>query len=215
MCWKALCAQDIPIYTQFFTNPYIYNPAYAGVEGRPVVTLTHRRQWIGIDDAPVTSNFVFHTPLAAGFNVGLNVSQDEAGIFKSTGGLLTFGYNVGLGYNHFLSFGISGGVKSNNINFDGLNTSDPALVGVLPTSNALDGNAGVAYHAGNFNVGFALPKLFNSQTYSTDPFDRGEFDAISNYILTANYMFFFGFGDYALEPYFLYRSYQEFPTQFE
>ena len=219
-CILVLCsittkAQKIPLFTQYFTNPYIYNPAYAGLEGRSTFTLTHRQQWVGINDAPVTSNFVYHTSLKGGVNFGVNITQDEAGIFKTTTGLLTFGYTVGLGWNHFISFGISGGGAFNSIDFNGVDVSDPALTNVLDNSNSLEGNAGLAYHIGNLNVGLALPRLFNTSTYSTEAFDKGEFDALSNYIITANYMIHFGMGSHVFQPYVLYRSYQGYDTQFE
>ena len=216
LCSNVSSAQKIPLYTQYFTNPYIYNPAYAGLEGRSVFTLTHRRQWVGITDAPVTSNFVYHTALKGGVNLGVNVTQDEAGIFKTSSGLLTFGYTVGLGWNHFLSFGISGGAAFNSIDLSsGVNVNDPALSSVLDNNTSLEGNAGIAYHIGNLNLGFALPRLFNTATYATESFDTGEFDALSNYILTANYMVYFGMGSHVFEPYLLYRSYQGYESQFE
>ena len=90
--------QDLPTFTHYYTNPYIYNPAYAGIEGRPTVSLTHRRQWLGIEDAPITSNITFHTPVVAGLNLGLNITQDNYGIFQTSGGLLSLGYTVQLGF---------------------------------------------------------------------------------------------------------------------
>lgn len=213
---SKLTAQDIPTFTQFFTNPYMYNPAYAGLEGRSTFVLTHHRQWIGINDAPVTTNFLYHTALKFGVNLGANITQDEFGIFKTTSGLLTFGYTVSLGWNHFISFGISGGSAFNNLDLsEGVNLNDPALAGVLENSISLAGNAGIAYHISNFNIGFALPNLFKTATYSTIDFDKGEFDALTNFNVTADYMIYFADGQNALEPYFLYRSYQGIPSQFE
>lgn len=216
LCISSGFSQNIPIYTQFISNPYIYNPAYAGLEGRSTFTLTHRRQWVGINDAPVTSNFVYHTSLNGGVNLGANITQDEAGIFKSTSGLVTFGYTVGIGYSQMISFGISGGAAFNNIDLSsGVNINDPALAGVLDNNTSLAGNAGIGYRVGDLNLGFTLPLLFKTATYGTESFDKGEFDALSNYIVTANYMIYFGFDDNTIDPYVLYRSYQGYTPQFE
>ena len=68
----SLKGQEIPIFTHYYANPYIYNPAYVGIEGRPTVSLTHRQQWLGIEDAPITSNLTFHTPIIGGFSMGIN-----------------------------------------------------------------------------------------------------------------------------------------------
>jgi type IX secretion system PorP/SprF family membrane protein len=207
--------QSIPIYTQYIVNPYIYNPAYAGLEGKPTVGLTYRKQWYGITDAPTTTNFVFHAPVIAGLNMGLNVTQDNYGIFKSSSALLSFGYTVSLGWNHYLSLGISGGAGFNNIDYTNVDLSDPAFANVVQQSTYLDGNAGVAYHVGNFNLGIALPRIFDTETFPTQTFDTGTLGLIKNYIITADYMVYFADDNFAFQPYGLYRSYDSLSTQFE
>lgn len=57
------CAQQQPHYTQYLLNQYIINPALTGIENYTDIRLSHRHQWVGIDDAPVTSYFTIHTSL--------------------------------------------------------------------------------------------------------------------------------------------------------
>ena len=208
-------AQNIPIYTQYMVNPYIYNPAYAGLEGKSTVGLTYRKQWYGINNAPTTTNFVFHTPLFLGLNMGLNVTQDNYGIFKTSSALLSVGYTIGLGWNHYLSVGLSGGAGFNNIDFTNVNPNDPAFGNILDQSTYLDGNAGVAYHIGNFNLGVSLPRMFQTETFPTETFDAGTLGLIKNYIITADYMLYFADDNFAFQPYGLYRSYDGYAPQIE
>src|SRR5688572_11188399 len=56
-------SQQKPHYTQYILNQYIINPALTGIENYTDVKLSHRHQWVGINDAPVTSYFTFHTPI--------------------------------------------------------------------------------------------------------------------------------------------------------
>jgi type IX secretion system PorP/SprF family membrane protein len=56
-------AQQKPHYTQYVLNQYIINPAITGIENYTDIKLSHRHQWLGIDDAPVTSYFTIHMPL--------------------------------------------------------------------------------------------------------------------------------------------------------
>ena len=208
-------AQDV-IYTQYLPNPYLINPAYAGYEGRSTFALTHRRQWTGITDAPVSSNLNYHIPFLSGLNLGVNITQDEGGIFKKTSGIVTAGYTLSLGWYHFLSFGLSIGGGNTSIDLsEGVNTADPALAGVLDNSSFLKGNFGMAYHYHGINIGFTLPRLFNTETYSTESFDNGEFDALQSFIINADYMLYFADGAHAFQPYVLYRSYPEYSPQFE
>ena len=77
-------AQQTPIYSQFFMNPYVYNPAFAGQNGRSVAFLSYRKQWIGIDGAPETSTLSFHTPAKRNIALGGLVYYDKRGDRKST-----------------------------------------------------------------------------------------------------------------------------------
>jgi type IX secretion system PorP/SprF family membrane protein len=55
--------QQKPHYTQYLINQYIINPAITGIENYTDIRLSHRLQWSGLTDAPVTSYFTFHTPI--------------------------------------------------------------------------------------------------------------------------------------------------------
>jgi type IX secretion system PorP/SprF family membrane protein len=59
----AASAQQRPHYTQYILNEFIINPAVAGIENYTDVKLSHRHQWIGLQDAPVTTYFTIHGPL--------------------------------------------------------------------------------------------------------------------------------------------------------
>lgn len=61
-CMSAL-AQQQPQYTQYMLNNYILNPALSGIENYTDVRLSHRHQWVGIKDAPVTTYFTIQMPL--------------------------------------------------------------------------------------------------------------------------------------------------------
>ncbi len=56
-------AQQKPHYTQYILNQYIINPALTGIENYVDIKLSHRQQWAGIQDAPVTTYFTIQGPL--------------------------------------------------------------------------------------------------------------------------------------------------------
>lgn len=56
-------AQQRPYYTQYILNNYIINPAVAGIENYWDLKVSHRMQWVGLTDAPVTTYFSIHGPL--------------------------------------------------------------------------------------------------------------------------------------------------------
>ncbi len=63
MAISGAMAQQKPHYTQYILNQYIINPALTGIENYVDIKLSHRHQWVGIDDAPVTTYFTIHAPL--------------------------------------------------------------------------------------------------------------------------------------------------------
>src|SRR3954470_16811434 len=58
-----LSAQQQPHYTQYILNQYILNPALTGIENYTDIKLSHRHQWVGLQDAPVTTYLTVHTPI--------------------------------------------------------------------------------------------------------------------------------------------------------
>ncbi len=53
-------AQLRPHYSQYILNNFIINPAVAGIENYTDVKISHRHQWVGIQDAPVTTYLTVH-----------------------------------------------------------------------------------------------------------------------------------------------------------
>ena len=63
MSTGRLHAQQQPQYTQYVINNYIINPAITGIENYTDVKISHRHQWVGLQDAPVTTYLTIHKPL--------------------------------------------------------------------------------------------------------------------------------------------------------
>src|ERR1700760_4893994 len=56
-------AQQQPQYTQYIINNYILNPALTGIENYTDVKISHRHQWVGLQDAPITTYLTIQGPL--------------------------------------------------------------------------------------------------------------------------------------------------------
>ena len=73
-------AQQRPYYTQYIMNNYIINPAVAGIENYWDVKASHRMQWVGLKDAPVTTYLTVHGPLKKS-----NYERESATTFRARG----------------------------------------------------------------------------------------------------------------------------------
>lgn len=210
--------QQTPIYSQFFLNPYVYNPAYAGFKERPVAFLTHRRQWIGIEGAPVTSTFSFHTPLKKNLALGTNIYQDERSLLKATSLQLSIAYKAQLGDQQYIRFGLSGGFAMNNLELANINDpailNDPALFDLVDNNFNPSGSFGINYHIKGLNLSFGLPSLFKREVIGINEFEPIELDPVKNYNIMANYRFGTEEG-IAFEPHLIYRVTETLPEQLE
>ncbi len=209
-------AQISPSFTQFFINPYRLNPSYAGVEGRPVIYLAHRQQWVGIEDAPVTTSFSFHAPLNFGVSVGADIYSDQRGLLNTNSLLLTGGYTISFSKKDFLRFGLSGGMGFRNIDLSQVdNPTDPALFNVVDNNFFLNGNFGISFHTGYFSLGIAMPNLFEPNINNTNTFENGTIAPLKEIIVNTSYRFYFALDNMAFEPHVTYRYSDILPHQYE
>lgn len=208
-------AQEPPVFSQFFMNPFIYNPAYAGVEGHSVFFLMYRQQWANIDGAPAIYHASFHTPLPNGIGVGGSVFSQTQGLLTNAGIKGAASYLVNFDRTHFLRFGMSIGVGTSSINFDQLDDpTDPAFATLANDEMYAIGEFGATYHTGHFNFGFALPSLFSQDITSTDDFSPIRVKPLDRALVKVNYRGHIT-DDFAIEPHLIYRYSKNSADQFE
>ena len=56
-------AQQRPHYTQYVINPFIINPAIAGIDNYADLKMSVRDQWTGLNGAPKTTYLTIHGPI--------------------------------------------------------------------------------------------------------------------------------------------------------
>ena len=93
-------SQQPLVYNQFFMNPYVYNPAYAGVEGHSVLFLMYKNQYSNIDGAPKTYHANFHVPLRGGIAFGASAHNESHGVLNTVSGKVTGGYLLSIDREH-------------------------------------------------------------------------------------------------------------------
>jgi type IX secretion system PorP/SprF family membrane protein len=220
--WLALIpgeinAQDAVNFTQFFINPYSYNPSYAGTDGRAALFVAYRKQWANIQGGPAVANLSLHGQTTkAGLSFGLNVVNDTRGVLSTSGLALGLGYSASLSDQATLRFGVSVGGAWNMVDLEEIeDASDPALAELLDQHVFLLGSAGISLRAKSFHLGVSLPSLFSPSYVSVDPFSFKEVKPFQSIIVNASNRFYFGGDRHIFEPYLLYRVNTGLPSQFE
>lgn len=209
-------AQDQTNFTQFYLNPYLLNPSYAGTEGQSALFLVYRNQWAGIEGAPRISGLSYHTLFNNNLSFGFNAFNDQRGILNTSSGALTFGYTLSLSKKNFIRFGMSAGMASNGLDISQIeNLNDPALFNILERNNTLIGNAGISFHLNTFHLGVSLPSIFEPVFVSIDPINITEVAPFESIIINASNRFYFAKDKHIFEPYLVYRYGGVLPSQIE
>lgn len=208
-------AQDQTNFTHFYLNPYLINPSYAGIDGRASLMLLYRKQWSTIKDGPQIGNVSLHAPISRRVSFGISATDDQKGLLHSSGGMLSFAYNMPLSPQSFFRFGLSGGIASNSVDLQKLELSDPALANLLDNNMSVQGNAGVSVHLNTFHAGVSLPVIFAPSYVSKDAFTITEINPFQSIIFHFSNRFYFNNDRNVFEPYAMYRMIDGLPPQFE
>ncbi|MCZ8216077.1 MAG: PorP/SprF family type IX secretion system membrane protein, partial [Cyclobacteriaceae bacterium] len=166
-------AQHSTNFTQFFVNPYVLNPSFAGADGQKVLSLAYRKQWMGIKESPSIINLSFHSPAKSRLNYGFMINNEKRGVLSNTGLQGSLAYEVDFGEHRYIRFGLSTGVAMNTIDLTKLDDAmmaDPALANAVENNVSLLGNAGLSFHLKNTHLGFVIPSLFAPTFVSTKSF---------------------------------------------
>ena len=208
-------AQNPIIYSQYFLNPYQFNPSFVAQSGHFEANLFYRKQWMGIENAPEAGAINVQAPLGRSVSVGAMAQTSKTVLLKNSSALATMGYRVRLGYYHHLNFGLSGGIGLNNFNMDAvMASSDPTLTNVLQRNSYVVSQFGVNYQYRGLSVGFALPELLNTKPNSTESFQPIKFSPFTQKFGSVSYTMNVT-RDIQLQPIVLYRAIDSKDYQFE
>jgi type IX secretion system PorP/SprF family membrane protein len=182
----ALTGQISPLADQFLLNPFLTNPAMAGISPRAPLMISARQQWLGIKGAPLWQSATWNTSLNSkkqhfnprGFinkgqnafgnvGVGCGLFNISYGAISQVGIHLDYAYHVYLAKGR-LSFGLAPFYQQFVINKSGFVTPDGSGTDPLIDGDAkevvhfIDVNAGVHYFSDHMFAGFSAVQLLNS-----------------------------------------------------
>jgi type IX secretion system PorP/SprF family membrane protein len=207
-------AQEAPDFVQFFVNAASLNPSYVGIDGQPSAYFSFRKQWAGMPEGPKQGQFSIQAPLKNKVLVGFTAFNNTRGLLSTSNFSFTGGYQVKVGEDQSLRFGLSLGGSMTMVDVDGTTRpDDPQLLNIGQNSFYLQGNAGLSYHAKTFHAGIALPQFFQPSYTTTD--GAAKIDPLETIIVHASNRFYFNRNKNVFEPYAIYRLNGTNPSQFE
>lgn len=165
-------AQLNPLGATFFQNQYLGNPAMAGQENGLKANIGYSMQWSTVPGSP-SAQFITVENRWKKVAVGVNLYADRAGLLKRTRAVATYAYHLPLNANNDqLQFGISLGLLSERLATEDINgtISDITAQRFNNRPPVLDGDFGMAYTSGKWNIQGAIPNLKNflkKESYKT------------------------------------------------
>ena len=159
-------AQQDAQFTQYMFNGLAINPAYAG--SRDVFSMTglFRKQWTGIEGAPVTQTLSGHLPLIKDrIALGLTLINDKIGITNNFTMIGSYAFRIKF-KTGTLSMGLRAAITQFKANFTNVRVSvdptgsDPAFAQNINKTLPNFG-AGLYYYTHKLYAGISMPQLIN------------------------------------------------------
>lgn len=182
-------SQNYPVFSSFYINPYLYNPAEAATENT-YVYVHHRQQWLGIDGAPVLTAISYNSLLndtRAG--IGIKISSYKRGLLTTNDLLGSYAYAIPVSKTNWLYFGLSGGIISNTIDITQVtDPTDPAIANYLSNNLQPIANFGMLFRSSKgLNFSIALPQLFSPAFNSASSFESTSVSPFDNVFVSLYY----------------------------
>ena len=157
--------QQESYYSLYSFNMNVINPAYAGADATNMLSLTSRRQWTSIENAPNTIALAFSSARKNNVGLGVSVVSDKIFIEQQTFTYVDFSYKLELGRDAQLFLGLKGGGNFYRADPTLLNTYDPVSDPTQISLSRFKPNigAGAYYKASSYWVSFSIPRLINSK----------------------------------------------------
>lgn len=165
-------AQQDPTFTNYHFNALVFNPAYAGSNEHLTLNLSHRQQWLGFEDAPVTQTLCAHTPLKnERVGLGFSLTNDQVGPGGATDLSAAYAYRmqVGASKKYKLAVGLQASVANWRGRFSEITveqSDDPSFA--QNRSRWLPNfGAGAYLYGEKFYLGLGVPRLLEQDLRKT------------------------------------------------
>lgn len=181
--------------SNYFVNPYILNPAFAGKTSTQALFFDIRKDLSGVENGP-SSQYITYDWGAVPDKIGIGImfKNESAGFVQNHQGYLSFSYRATLSKDHYVDFGINGGVAYRGIDFDKL-VAKHAGESILHANNkyesVFDAGLGMRYYLHGIEAGLAVNHLTSPEFSYANNTDQSVLNSPlhRNYLLTVAYNF--------------------------
>ena len=159
-------AQQSPLYTQYYNNFSLINPAYSGSHGLFTATANIRSQWAGEAGGPETKTLSVHGPTGKNVGLGLSIVSDNVYVLSETHVYADFSYSIAATENSTLALGLKAGGSFLDVDLLKLGIENDALFS--ENVNQFNPNVGVGlfYYTDRLYVSLSTINILETKHYN-------------------------------------------------
>jgi type IX secretion system PorP/SprF family membrane protein len=185
-------AQQAPLFSTYFFNRYLNNPAFTGIDNQYRAFGFYRTQWTDVPGSPVTGGVTLEGAFWKNrIGVGAFVVNDKIGVFNRTVAGVSYAQKIRFAKHHQISIGIEGGAFINRINLAGTHAvqyNDPDLANQKASKAVYDFSFGIGYQWKGLLVGFSVPNVIQPNAkYGNNGSGETSYQYVRHYNIFAQY----------------------------
>jgi type IX secretion system PorP/SprF family membrane protein len=212
-------AQQVPLVSQYFYTPMLYNPAMTGKDDEVNIWLMDREQWTKVQGAPATRGGTIDAGLWKNrIGVGLAVFQDQTDIINRILIQGSIAGRVKVFKDAHIGIGLTPSLMNVRIDFQKANPevlADPHLFNQVQNRNTFDLTAGLSFTWRQLIVGFSVPQILNSRARYLSALNATDLTLSRHYLGHVSYKFEFSRKRFFLQPTVLLKGTKNAPFQGE
>ncbi|MFT5512075.1 MAG: type IX secretion system PorP/SprF family membrane protein [Bacteroidia bacterium] len=212
-------AQQVPLYSQYYFNKFIYNPALTGHSGSTQASLIGRNQYTGIDGFQTAAATIDGQVSDGKVGLGLYIVNDATMLQTQNSVYGNYAYNIALSDDNTLSLGFALGVLSNRFNTENIISNDPndpalRLLNARPGA-VMDASIGANLKLGDFQFGVSVPQFLGSTQEFSDLQESSVLLDMQNHIMVMASFDIWSGDDFKLQPLVMLKNTKNAPGQFD
>ncbi|MEX1382110.1 type IX secretion system membrane protein PorP/SprF [Lutibacter sp.] len=198
-------AQQDPLYTQYYNNFSLINPAYSGSHGLFTATANIRSQWAGEAGSPETQSLSLHGPAGKNVGLGLSIVNDKVFVLSETHVYADFSYSIHMGESATMAFGIKAGGSFLNVDLLELGIENDNLFSENLNEFNPNMGAGIFYYTDRFYASLSTVNILQTKHYNKSNAVVSSASDEMIFYLSSGYVFDLS-DDFKIRPSFMLRG---------
>jgi len=164
-----ILSQQLPFSNQYLVNRQFLSPAFSGITDNFEIFVAYQKNTLHFPGGPEYKSIFASGPVYENMSLGGSVSKSSVTIFNSFSAQLDYAYHLRVSDKHYIHFGLSVTYNENYVGIDNNQVqsaqNDPFI---LKSRNSLNYGAGLIYTYKTFQIGVAIPRLFESKLRNSE-----------------------------------------------